>query len=197
MMQIWFNNCINNEQKFYYIKQIKTYEKIDSMFRNEINEIFAYNKMFSILNKNTFKYVKLLFSSTSSKSAGLLSNYQFSISEDNYKSAKEVFDAAMNELSDIKGIIIGHSPQKNILYIFNNQTKKILFNIDNLISIGQNQKDVIRQYNYDGSIIFKEAKIMYINKSIVKEISIEIDLYKSFISESNFDKPKILSNIEI
>lgn len=192
-----FNNYINNKTKFYYIKQIRTFDKIDSMFRNEINEIFSYNKMFLILNKNIFKYVKLLFSSTSSKSAGLLSNYQFSISDDNYKNAKEVFDSAINELPDIKGIIIGHSPQKNILYIFNKQTKKILFNIDNLISIGQNQKDVIRQYNYDDTIIFKEAKIMYINKSSVREISIEIDLYKSLSSDSDIDKPKILTSIEI
>ena len=166
------------------------------MFRNEINEIFAYNKMYSGLNRNTLKYVKLLFSSTSSKSVGLLSNYQFSISKDNYKNAKEVFEAAMTEIPDIKGIIIGHSPQKNILYIFNSQ-KKILFNIDNLISIGQNQKDVIRQYNYDGSFIFKTAKIMYINKTSIREISIKIDLYQLFIDGSDLDKPKILSSIDI
>ena len=187
----------NNSTKYCYIKHLRTYDKIDSMFRNEINEIFSYNRMFSVLNRNTLKYVKLLFSPSSSKSTGLLSNYQFSVSDDNYVNAKDTFDAAMNELSDIKGIVIGHSPQKNILYIFNQNTRKILFNIDNLISIGQNQRDVIRQYSYNGSIIFKEAKIMYIDKSRVSEISIEIDLYKTFISESDIDKPKILSSIEI
>ena len=192
-----FKNCIDNKPEYCYVKHIRTFDKIDSMFRNEINEIFAYNKMFSVLTRDTFKYVKLLFSPTSSKSTGLLSNYQFSVSEDNSTNAKEVFDAAINELPDIKGIVIGHSPQKNILYIFNKYSKKILFNIDNLISIGQNQKDVIRQYNYDGSIIFKEAKIMYIGKTNIKEISIEIDLYKSFISENDIDKPKILTSIEI
>lgn len=191
-----FRNYNNNSTKYCYVKQIRSFDKIDSMFRNEINEIFAYNKMFSVLNKDTLKYVKLLFSPTSSKSTGLLSNYQFSVSEDNYMNAKEVFDAAMSELPDIKGIIIGHSPQKNILYIFNANTRKILFNIDNLISIGQNQRDVIRQYNFNGSIIFKEAKIMYIDKISVREISIDIDLYKTFISESDIDKPKILSSIE-
>ena len=189
-----FNGYIHNDKKFYYVKQLKTYDKIDSMFRNEINEIFAYNKMYSGLNKNTFKYVKLLFSSTSSKSVGLLSNYQFSLSKDNTDNAIETFNLVLNELSDIKGIIIGHSPQKNILFTFNSH-KQILVNIDNLISIGQNQKDVIRQFNYDGSVIFKEAKIMHITDTILEEISIEISLYKTFIENNTINKAIRLTKI--
>ena len=151
--------------------------------------------MYSSLNRNTLKYVKLLFSSTSSKSVGLLSNYQFSLSKDNTNNAIEAFSLVLNELPDIKGIIIGHSPQKNILFIFN-ENKQILVNVDNLISIGQNQKDVIRQYNFDGSIIYKEAKIMHITDLIAEEISIEISLYKTFTDENHIiNKSITLSQI--
>jgi len=190
-----FNGYIHNDKRFYYVKPLKTFDKIDSMFRNEINELFAYNKMYSGLNRNTLKYVKLLFSSTSSKSVGLLSNYQFSLSKDNTNNAIEAFNLVLNELPHIKGIIIGHSPQKNILFIFN-ENKQILVNVDNLISIGQNQKDVIRQYNYNGSIIYKEAKIMHITDLNAEEISIEIDLYKTFTDENHIiNKSITLSQI--
>lgn len=190
-----YNHYIDNDKRFYYIKQLKTYDKIDSMFRNEINETFAYNKMFLHLNKNTYKYVKLLFSSTSSKSAGLLSNYQFSLSKENIINANEVFNFVINELSNIRGIVIGHSPQKDIIMTFNDNLQ-VLINIDNLISIGQNQKDVIRQYNFDGSIIYKEAKILHIDNNSVEQVSIKIDKYQSLIDNKiNINKVIILTKI--
>ena len=72
-----------------------------------------------------------------------------------------------------------------------------MVNIDNLISIGQNQKDVIRQINYDGSVIFKEAKIMHITDTILEEISIEISLYKTFIENNAINKAIRLTKITL
>lgn len=188
-----FNGYIHNDKRFYYVKQLKTYHKINTLFKYELNEMFTFNKMYYGLN--TLKYVKLLFSPySSSKSVGLLSNYHFSLCKDTINNAIETFNSVLDELFGIKGIIIGHSPQMNILFIFNNY-KQILVNVDNLISIGLNPI-IIKQYNYDGTVIYKKAKIMHITDLIAEEISIEIDLYKIFADEHHvINKSNKLSQI--
>lgn len=190
-------NCTSNLIVYFYEKQLKKYEKIDAMFRNEINEIFSYNNIY----KNTFekqkylmKYTKLLFSNTTSKSSGLLSNYLFSLSEDNYINARKYFNNVITELLDIKGIIIGHSPQKNIIY--SSENKKILINIDNLMSIGQNQKDVIRQLNYNGDKIYKKAEILQIYDNKLIKIQIDINGYKLLTTQYDTFKPVCLNTLE-
>ncbi len=192
-------NCKENAIYYFYEKQLKTYEKIDAMFRNEINEIFSYNNIFSNIPKDVMKYIKLMFSNTTSKASGLLSNYFFSLSEDNYTMSELYFDNAMSEIPDMNGIIIGHSPQKNIILSFKDigLSKKVLINVDNLMSIGQNQKDVIRQVNYDDTIIYKQAEILYLCQNTIKCIHITIDEYEQLSTKLNSFKPIILNRISL
>lgn len=190
------NDYFNDTIRYSYSKKLKTYDKIDAMFRNNINELFAYHTIFEKFSEHA-KYIKLLFSSSISNSARLLNNYFFSLNDDNFIIAKEHFLKLCEELGNIKGMIVGHSPQKNIIYSFDDTTKKILINIDNLISIGVNQKDVIRQINYDGTIIFKRVKILMIKNTTLKEIAIDMDIYKLLYVPYDRFKPTALISITL
>ena len=66
-----------------------------------------------------------------------------------------------------------------------------------MISIGVNQKDVIRQINYDGLIIFKQVKILMIKNTTLKEIAIDMDIYKLLYVPYDRFKPTALISITL
>ena len=87
---------------------------------------------------------------------------------------KELYEyLTLNGKVETKGMIIGHVPHDDILYLQVNGNftgQKYIFNIDNLMSRAQNQCNVI---NYiiqpDGTIIYKEPKIIHL---LILEIKI-------------------------
>ena len=181
------------DHPFVYTHKITSLRKIDSLFRCDLNDVFAYNSLIKIVPKY-HKYIKLMFSSSSSKSAGLLSNYFYSLNKDRYKETIDIFNDLCSELKEIKGMIVGHIPQKNILYSFNETYKKVLINIDNLIAMGQNQCDTVRHISFDGIVTYKTAKILQIVGNIISEIDINIDEYMKYIVYDK-TKPSVLSSI--
>ena len=211
------------------------FDKLQGIFRDNINNIMSHEHMInniSIINKyeglikpicNIREYVDIFFSQKTNTKYSILSNYFYdveimssSLKIINSKasiSAKVFFRELYEYLSvngqvETKGMIVGHVPHDDILYLqvdgrFKGQ--KYIFNIDNLMSRGQNQCNVVKYIiQPNGTIIYKEPKIMHLsyidNKEIIEQLKLSDKIYRdarnkisqSIISDTAIKLDKIL-----
>ena len=191
------------------------FDKLQGIFRDNINNIMSHEHMInniSIINKyegiikpicNIREYVDIFFSQKTNTKYNLLSNYNYdveimtsSIKTLNLKSSssftaktffKELYEyLSLNGNVETKGMIVGHVPHDDILYLqvdgkFTGQ--KYIFNIDNLMSRGQNQCNVIKYIiQPNGTIIYKEPKIMHLsyvnNREVIEQLKLSDKIYR-------------------
>lgn len=212
------------------------FDKLQGIFRDNINNIMSHENMInniSIINKynslikpicNIREYVDIFFSQKSNTKFSVLSNYFFDVeimsssskilNSKSSISAKTFFKELYEFLSlngpvDTKGMFVGHVPHDDILYLqvdghFSGQ--KYIFNIDNLMSRGQNQCNVVKYIiQPNGTIIYKEPKIIHISlsdddKDIIKLLKLSDKIYRearnklsqSIISDTAIKLDKII-----
>lgn len=188
------------------------FDKLQGIFRDDINNIMSYNNMINNINiKNKYEgliikpicnieqYVEIFFSQKINTRYNVLSNYFYdvdimtsSIKQLKTSSvAKNYFKELYEFLTvygkvETKGMIVGHVPHDEILYLQVNGDftgQKYIFNVDNLMSRGQNQCNVVKYIiQPDGTIIYKEPKIMHISsyseKNLIEQIKLSDKIYK-------------------
>jgi hypothetical protein len=199
-----------NDQNFIF----KRLNKIQNIFKGKINEFFPYNNIITdIFNSQDFK---VLLDNNENKYSGLLSHYFYNI--DISYDKKEIKNIGKSNLIDLygylndkngitatKGLIIGHMPRKEILYVStikDNELKKdiktdeikFLFNIDNFLSRGQNNCEIIVDKDINNNIILKQPEILKIEKHDNTNIISKIKLSNLFYSEKCYDYINIDKN---
>ena len=212
------------------------FDKLQGIFRDNINNIMSHEHMInniSILNKyetpikpicNIREYVDIFFSQKTNTRYSLLSNYFYDVEimtssmkslilKSSSYSAKSFFKELYEYLTlngnvETKGMIVGHVPHDDILYLqvdghFTGQ--KYIFNIDNLMSRGQNQCNVVKYIiQPNGTIIYKEPKIMHLShiddKEVIEQLKLSDKIYRearnklsqSIISDTAIKLDKII-----
>ena len=188
------------------------FDKLQGVFRDNINNIMSHENMINnihILNEytglikpicNIDTYVDIFFSQKTNTKYNLIANYYYDVdimtsslkilstkpsTAKNY--FKELYEyLTLNGKVETKGMIIGHVPHDDILYLQVNGNftgQKYIFNIDNLMSRGQNQCNVIKYIiQPDGTIIYKEPKIMHLmqvgDKDFIEQLKLSNKIYR-------------------
>jgi hypothetical protein len=172
--------------------------KIDSYFKGQVNEFFSFNKLLNIIDSDEFK----ILLDNKEKNIGLTSHYDYdidvsfdnqnikNIGKNNLIQLYEYLNS--NGITATKGLIIGHVPRKEIEYIStikdHEQNKKhkqqyFIFNIDNLLSRGQNNCEIIIDKNVNNNIIYKRPEILQIKErnknTIISKIKLSDQFYKN------------------